>query len=152
MNIRYIDKEQKTSENEELVPVGCLMTFTCERLPQIVRSEDPPNFRGVARWKGLLHSKEINQYHVLHDRKNGNVMVREKEEKEEKADTGDEDVQGECKHQFSTLAHDLMEDRFYLDDIKEKTGNDIENRKNYENGRFNHVLQNKLIKVEIKLR
>ncbi|KAL2750288.1 hypothetical protein V1477_001492 [Vespula maculifrons] len=53
------------------------MTFARETLPQIVRSEGPANFRGVARWKGLLHSKLVNQYHVLHDRKSGNVTSPE---------------------------------------------------------------------------
>ncbi|KAL2750272.1 hypothetical protein V1477_001515, partial [Vespula maculifrons] len=53
------------------------MTFARETLPQIVRSEDPANFLGVARWKEFLDSKPINQYHVLQDRKSGNVMGRE---------------------------------------------------------------------------
>ncbi|KAF7379319.1 hypothetical protein HZH66_014690 [Vespula vulgaris] len=40
----------------------------------------------------------------------------EEEEEEEKRDTGDEGVQEECVDYLSTLAHDLIEDRFYLDD------------------------------------
>ncbi|KAL2750261.1 hypothetical protein V1477_001504 [Vespula maculifrons] len=62
---------------KKLYRLDCLMAFARQTLPQIVKSEDPANLLGVARWKGLLHSKLINQYHVLHDRKSGNVMSRE---------------------------------------------------------------------------
>ncbi|KAL2750283.1 hypothetical protein V1477_001487 [Vespula maculifrons] len=95
--------EQKTSENEEIVPFGLLMrlfstylhiqklltctrseiiermTFTGKILPEIVRSEDRANFRGMAQWKGLLDSKPINQYHILYDRKSGNILGPEEE-------------------------------------------------------------------------
>ncbi|KAF7380368.1 hypothetical protein HZH68_016233 [Vespula germanica] len=89
---------------------------------------------------------------IKKDSKKEDLLIHVEEEREEKADTGDEDVQDECKDYLSTLAQGLMKDRFYLDDIKEKTENDIENRKDYENGRFNHELQNELIKIEIILR
>nr|KAF7390439.1 hypothetical protein H0235_017601 [Vespula pensylvanica] len=90
-------------------------------------------------------SRAINKHSKKED-----LLIDVEEEKEEKADKGED--QGECKDYLSTLAQDLMEDRTYLDDNKEKTENDIENRKDYENGRFNHELQNELIKIEIKLR
>ncbi|KAL2720008.1 hypothetical protein V1477_021155 [Vespula maculifrons] len=139
-------------------------------------SEHPANFREGAWWMGLLCSTRINQYHILHDIKNRNVMVPkefnflllgntinhragisskafpfeasslsltfriqryaasvrgynplrsekfnegtsdDKGEEEEKGDTGDEHVQGECIDYLSTFAHDLIEDRYYLDD------------------------------------
>ncbi|KAL2750224.1 hypothetical protein V1477_001541 [Vespula maculifrons] len=40
----------------------------------------------------------------------------EEEEEEEKRDTGDEGVQEERVDNLFTLAHDLIEDRYYLDD------------------------------------
>ncbi|KAF7380371.1 hypothetical protein HZH68_016236 [Vespula germanica] len=100
---------------------------------------------------------------IENDSKKQDLQINLEEEEEEREDTRYEDIQGECKDYSSTLAHDLFDDRFYLDDDdstdkfnssqnNEKTENDIENRNDYENGRFNHELQNKLIKVEIKLR
>ncbi|KAF7380386.1 hypothetical protein HZH68_016251 [Vespula germanica] len=101
---------------------------------------------------GEIGNVKDNPGAIKKDSKKEDLLIHVEEEKEEKADTEDEDVQGECKDYLSTLAHDLMENRFYLDDIKEKTENDIENRKGYENGRFNHELHNELIKIEIILR
>ncbi|KAL2720003.1 myb-like protein X [Vespula maculifrons] len=107
----------------------------------------------------------------------------EEEGEEEKRDTGDEGVQEECVDYLSTLAPDLIEDRYYLDDddstdkfnsnridvcpwpnidfvnsdINWKISNtlyqnDIENRNDYENGRFNHGLKNERWKIEMKSR
>ncbi|KAL2750256.1 hypothetical protein V1477_001499 [Vespula maculifrons] len=100
---------------------------------------------------GEIGNVKENPGAIYKDSKKEDLLIDVEEEKKEKADKGDEDVQGECKDYLSTLAHDLMEDRFYLD-IEEKTENDIENRNDYENGRFNHALKNELIKIEIKLR
>ncbi|KAF7380375.1 hypothetical protein HZH68_016240 [Vespula germanica] len=150
------------------------------------------------------HVKE-NPGAINKDSKNEDLLIDVEEEKEEKGDKCDEDIQGECKDYLSTLAHDLIGDRFYLDaddstdkfnsnqiDVypwpnidfanfdlnltnsytvyrknevkwiietignnkynKKKTENDIENRTDCENGRFNHVLQNELIKIGIKSR
>nr|KAF7390433.1 hypothetical protein H0235_017595 [Vespula pensylvanica] len=101
---------------------------------------------------GEIGNVKENPEAINKDSKKEDLLIDVEEEKEEKADKGDDDVQGECKDYLFTLAHDLMEDRTYLDDNKEKTDNDIENRKDYENGKFNHELQNELIKIEIKLR
>ncbi|KAF7380691.1 hypothetical protein HZH68_016556 [Vespula germanica] len=100
---------------------------------------------------------------IKNDSKKDDLRINLEEEEEEREDTRYEDTQGECKDYSSTLAHDLFDDRFSLDDDdpidkfnssqnNEKTENDIENKNAYENGRFNHELQNELIKIEIKLR
>ncbi|KAF7380367.1 hypothetical protein HZH68_016232 [Vespula germanica] len=128
-------------------------------------SEPSEEFSAAGKLENYIHRKDTyfnamgeignvkeNPGAIKKDSKKEDLLIQVEEEKEEKADTGDEDVQGECKDYLSTLAHDLMKDRFYLDDIKEKTENIIENRKDYENGRFNHELQNELIKIEIILR
>ncbi|KAL2750287.1 hypothetical protein V1477_001491 [Vespula maculifrons] len=50
------------------------------------------------------------------DSEKEDLRINLEEEEEEGGDTGYEDGQGECKDYSSTLAHDLLDDRFYLDD------------------------------------
>ncbi|KAL2750293.1 hypothetical protein V1477_001497, partial [Vespula maculifrons] len=53
---------------------------------------------------------------IKNDSEKEDLRINLEEEEEEGGDTGYEDGQGECKDYSSTLAHDLLDDRFYLDD------------------------------------
>ncbi|KAF7380379.1 hypothetical protein HZH68_016244 [Vespula germanica] len=53
---------------------------------------------------------------IKNDSKKEDLRINLEEEEEEREDTGYEDIQGECKDYSSTFAHDLFDDRFYLDD------------------------------------
>ncbi|KAL2750249.1 myb-like protein X [Vespula maculifrons] len=131
----------------------------------------------------LLETASVRGYNPLRSEKFNEGTSDDKGEEEEKGDTGDEHVQGECIDYLSAFAHDLIEDRYYLDDddstdkfnsnridvcpwpnidfvnsdINWKISNtvyqnDIENRNDYENGRFNHGLKNERWKIEMKSR
>nr|KAF7390434.1 hypothetical protein H0235_017596 [Vespula pensylvanica] len=64
---------------------------------------------------GEIGNDKENLGAINNDSKKEDLLIDVEEEKDKKGDTRYEDVQGECKDYSPTLADDLFDDRFYLD-------------------------------------